>query len=158
MREQLLSARNLLLGTTNILLLAVPEGWRVLDGPAAPEVDRWSERENRRWMSQGQASYRLAWVAPSAPGLARAEVELRIVASPLPAGVPHAVRRRYVTLRRGLLPRREVPAAVVEVDCPLTERRLRLELVPALRREGLAAGQDDLEQLVRALLEGLRCH
>lgn len=157
MREHLLSARHPLLGTTNILILAVPDGWRVLDGPAQPEVDRWTEREDLRWMSQGHAYYRLAAVAPEAPHLARAEVEVRLTATPSAAGA-HGVRHRFTTVRRGLLPRREVPAAEVEVDCPPTARRLRLLLAPALRGGKPAAGPEDLQRLVDVMLEGLRCH
>lgn len=157
MREHLLSARHALLGTTNILILAVPDGWRVLDGPSQPEVDRWTQRGDLRWMSQGHAVYRLAWVAPDAPGFARAEVELRLTATPTP-GATHGVRHRFTTVRRRLLPRREVPAAEVEIDCPETGRRLRLELSPALRGSRPTASAEDLEQLVKVMLEGLRCH
>lgn len=157
MREQLLAARNLVMGTTNILLLAVPDGWRVLEGPSQPEIDRWSERVDQRWMSEGRATYRLVAVAPEAPEFARAEVELRLTASPGSSG-EHAVRHGYTTVRRGLLRRREVPAAQVEIDCPPTRRRLQLTLVPALRDGTPAAGQEDLQQLVDVMLEGLRCH
>jgi len=157
MAEHVLSARHPLLGTANILLLAVPDGWRVLDGPSRPEVDRWTQRDDLRWMSEGRATYRLVEAAPGAPGLARAEVELRITASPA-AGEAHAVRPRHTAVRRGLLPRREVPAAEVEIDCPFTGRRLQLLLVPSLRGGRPTARPEDLEQLVRAMLEGLRCH
>lgn len=157
MREHLLSARHAVLGTTNILILAVPDGWRVLDGPSQPEVDRWTQRGDLRWMSQGHAFYRLAWVAPDAPDLARAEVEVRLTATPSAPDV-HDVRHRFTTVRRGLLPRREVPAAEVEIDCPFTGRRLRLELSPAMRGNRPTARPEDLQRLVHTMLEGLRCH
>lgn len=157
MREQLLAARNLVMGTTNILLLAVPDGWRVLEGPSQPEIDRWSERADQRWMSEGRATYRLVEVAPDAPDLARAEVELRLTATPGSSG-EHAVRHGHTTVRRGVLPRREVPAAQVEIDCPHTRRRLRLVLSPALRGGSPTARREDLERLVNVMLAGLRCH
>ncbi|BAD39664.1 hypothetical protein [Symbiobacterium thermophilum] len=157
MREQLLAARNLVMGTTNILLLAVPDGWRVLEGPSQPEIDRWSERADQRWMSEGRATYRLVAVAPEAPEFARAEVELRLTATPSAPDV-HDVRHRFTTVRRGLLPRREVPAAEVEIDCPFTGRRLRLELSPAMRGNRPTARPEDLQRLVHTMLEGLRCH
>jgi hypothetical protein len=156
MKQQLLAANHFVMGTTNILMIALPDTWRLLDGYAAPEVDRWSECGERRWMSQGRAPYRLIEPHPEHPGLVRAEVELMITATPGAGG--HEVRHAFTAARRGLLRRTEVPALHLEVGCPETGRRLRLEFSAAVRDGTPAADRADLERLLEALTTGMACH
>lgn len=157
MHEQLLAADNLVMGTTNILVIAVPEGWRIINGHAAPEVDGWSEYRERRWMSQGQAPYRLVEPHPDQPGMVRSEVELVISAKPTHAS-DHSTRHTFGTVKRGFLPRRDVPALRLQVDCPQTGRRIQLDLQSSIRNGMPTAAREDLERLLKVLTEGLRCH
>jgi hypothetical protein len=180
MGEQLLAARNALIGTTNILLIRLPEGWRLIEGYGAPEIDRWTEYREARWMSQGHAVYRLIQPHPGDRGLVRCEVELSVLASPLGGPAPAAAARHglaetlgsevcmvgghegfclHGTVRRGLLPRRTVPALVLEWSCTQTGRSLRVMLNGIPRREALSSARaEDLETLARGLTEMLRCH
>lgn len=175
MRQRLLAANNLVMGTANILLIAVPDTWRVADGYATPEVDRWSEFRERRWMMDGHAPYRLVEPHPEADGVVRAEVELLIQAVPLksPAVRPrlasvaevqqvelsgHQAEVTFGTVRRGLFPPRTVPALHIGMACPATGRRLTLDLNAALRGSSPAATEEDLAALLEALKAGLGCH
>jgi hypothetical protein len=177
MAEQLLAARNPLIGTTNILLIGLPDGWRLLEGYGAPEIDLWTEYRERRWMSRGHAVYRLVEPHPGRPGLVRCEVELAVEATPLEGtaaggrtamaavGVPvackvggHEGKCLYGTVRRGLFPRRTVPALVLEWTCPQTRRRIRIALNAVPRRAAATAEVADLERVVAALVAAVKCH
>ncbi|MFO7172545.1 MAG: hypothetical protein DIU70_006220 [Bacillota bacterium] len=59
MELHLLAARQFLLGTCNLMLLPLPPGWRLVDGPAPPEVDRWLRRDGVAWAVAGRGSYRV---------------------------------------------------------------------------------------------------
>lgn len=157
-REQLLAAHHLIMGTTNILTVSLPEGWRLTDGHAAPEVDRWTEYRGCRWMSQGRAPYRLVEPHPGQPGLVRAEVELLVTAAPLERAAGHNAAVTHTTVKRGLLRQREVPSALLTLECPQTGRRLMLELVAGLRGGAPTAAAEDLDRLLNAMAAGLSCH
>lgn len=177
MREQLLAANHFLMGTTNIVLLPLPSGWRIFDsGPTGPEVDQWTETAECRWMSEGYARYNLVRPHPEQPGLVRTEIELTIRARPAAAPPPpgprfaagantgtvmlngHAAAYSVGTVRRGLVPRREVPALHLLLTCPETARHLQLEMTAGYR-EGLpSATQADLLEVLETLASGFRCH
>lgn len=82
MAAQLLAANNVLLGTTNLLITGLPDGWQLVEGYAHPEVDAWSEYGDVRWVSRGHGVYRLVEPHPGRPGLVRCEVELTVSAVP----------------------------------------------------------------------------
>lgn len=164
MAEQLLAAHNALMGTTNILVIGLPGGWRLLDGYAHPEVDTWSEFRDRRWMSRGQGTYRLAEPHPGQPGLVRSEVEFSIYTSPTMTvalgGEPlkicgHTGVCFQGTVPKGLFPRYNVPAITVEWACPETQRLIRLVVngLPKAMVERPA-----LRRLMDEVLAGVQCH
>lgn len=168
-QPHVLACRNLVLGTCNLLVLAVPAGWRVLDGLFPPEVDAWTLHGSVNWATAGQGAWRVA--VPPGPGRpAPALVELTLRLTPAAAGAApadpagalartraagsltaagHPARWALGEVRRGLL-RRPRPALAAGVVCPHTRRRLDLLL------EG--AGPADLQELWSALAAGLACH
>lgn len=186
MRAQLLAAENALIGPTNILLIGLPDAWRVARGYAEPELDQWREHAGSRWMSRGMAPYRLVEPHRERPHLVRAEVDFEIRARPVrarqrqPEGQPeqtpplgrlvatdevgtvslagHEARFAFGRVRLGLFPRREVPALQVMFTCPESGRHLRLVWNASLRDGRVTAGREDLAALLRALSEGIRCH
>ncbi|MGE5675172.1 MAG: hypothetical protein ACM3XM_15085 [Mycobacterium leprae] len=179
MREQLLAADNFVMGTTNILLIALPDGWRMLEGHAAPEVERWSTYRDRRWMLEGRAPYRLVRPHPDKPQLVAAEVELCITAKSASGRYPrgnrldyketgqvavgeHKGQYRLGTIRRGgllgLLPGMAVPALHLDLLCFETGRRIHLELNALRRGHEPTATESDLRALLRALQDSFRCH
>ncbi len=176
MREQLLAANNLLIGTTNILLVGVPDTWRVARGHSGPEVERWSEYRTRRWMTLGQGPYRLVDPHPEQPALVRAEVELFITARPGEdatvakhrltttgeSGVMdlagHEAHYTYGTVKRGFLRSSEVPALHLAWTCAETSRHLTVEYSASFQNGNVMATTDDLSQLLQALTQAIRCH
>ncbi|HYF94864.1 MAG TPA: hypothetical protein VD969_21840 [Symbiobacteriaceae bacterium] len=164
MGQQLLAARNALLGTTNLLVLAVPEGWRLLDGYAQPEVDSWSEYRDRRWMRHGQGVYRLVEPHPEQRGLVRCEVELSVsttdVMTLAMGGEPVDIGEHggvcfHGQVPKGWLGRRTVPAITVEWACPQTQRLVRL-VVNGLQQAPVE--RTVLRRLMDGLLAGVQCH
>lgn len=176
MREQLLAANNFVMGTTNILIITLPDSWRMLEGHSAPEVDLWSEYRERRWMRKGQATYRLVQPHPEEPGLVRGEVELLVTAVPAERSAVrparrvrftrsgqiqiggHEARYQFGTVRHGLIHAREVATLHLEFVCDRTARRLHLELSALGQAQEPAAAEAQLEELLVALAEGVRCH
>ncbi|HWI51037.1 MAG TPA: hypothetical protein VNT01_02700 [Symbiobacteriaceae bacterium] len=164
MGSQLLAAHNLLMGTANLLVLGLPEGWLLMEGYAHPEVDAWTEYQNRRWVSRGQGVYRLVEPHPGQPGLIRSEVELSVLATPsqvlAEGGEPFEVAGHpgvifQATVPKGLWPRRSLPALKVEWLCPHTGRLLRL-LVNGVLPAPL--GREALMRLLEAIAAGVQCH
>ncbi|HYG60894.1 MAG TPA: hypothetical protein VD902_22680 [Symbiobacteriaceae bacterium] len=164
MGSQLLAANNMLIGTTNMLVTGLPEGWRLLEGYARPEVDEWTEYRDYRWVSRGQGVYLLVEPHPEQPGLVRAEVEFTVSASPTlvptPGGEPFAVGghegfRYQGSVPKGLLPRRIMPALKVEWICPHTRRLLRIMLngMPPAPLDSVALGR-----LLSQVAAGVQCH
>lgn len=173
MHEQLLAARNSLMGTTNILLIGLPDNWRLIEGHAQPEVDRWTEYQDRRWMSQGHGLYRLVEPHPAHHGLVRCEVELVVTAWPQGKGpgapaqlavtgrqtaCGHEASVRSGTLKRGFWPRLTVPAMTAEWSCAQTARQIRLVLQAVPMKNGPSASSADLENLLAELVAAVQCH
>jgi len=175
LREQLLAANNLLIGTTNLLLIGVPDTWCVAQGHAGPEVERWTQYRDRRWMTLGQAPYRLVDPHPQTPSLVRAEVELLVVARPAEAApsdgrllhpgeagevelAGHQAHFTYGSVMRGFLRGREVPALQVAWTCPRTCRHILLEYSASFVDGGPTATLADLAVLLQAQVAGVRCH
>ncbi|HEY8394269.1 MAG TPA: hypothetical protein VIK92_05700 [Thermaerobacter sp.] len=165
----LLAVRSLVFGTCNLLVIGVPDGWKVVDGPFPPEVDRWFVLDGVNWAVAGRGHWRLAGpvtgerghrpvvdasleLRPAAPGHPPADPALslaRVTASGTRPMGEHAARWALGEVRRGF-PRRARPALAVTIACEATRRHLRLLL------EGPDPG--DLESLLPALDAGIRCH
>ncbi|HEY8415115.1 MAG TPA: hypothetical protein VIK99_05015 [Thermaerobacter sp.] len=168
-RPHLLAVRSLVFGTCNLLIIGVPEGWKVVDGPFPPEVDRWFVRDGINWAVAGRGHWRLAGPAAGDRGrrpVVDASLELRPAGPGDPPGDParwlarvsasgtrpmggHAARWAVGEVRRGI-PRRPRPALALAIACAATRRHLRLLL------EGSEAGT--LQSLLAALDAGIRCH
>lgn len=168
-KPHLLAVRSLVFGTCNLLVIGVPEGWRVVDGPFPPEVDRWFVQNGVSWALAGRGNWRMA--GPAAGGdTRRAVVDLSLdlrpagpdvlAEDPAPSLVRagssgiwqldgHTARWARGEVRRGV-PRRSRPALAVTIGCPQTRRHLRLICE--------AAHAGDLETLLPALGSGIRCH
>jgi len=58
-RKHLIAVNNTLLGTVNLLVLALPAGWRLGDRGAAPEIDGRTVYGGVAWATAGQAEYAL---------------------------------------------------------------------------------------------------
>ncbi|BDG61075.1 hypothetical protein [Caldinitratiruptor microaerophilus] len=173
MRPHVLAARSVVFGTCNLVVLPVPEGWRLADGIAPPEVDTWRLRGDVSWATEGRGSYRL--VGPERGGVVEASLRFRPVreggaagaagAEPAPAGATapgpmarvdlsgdvevagHTARWALGVVRRGF-PRRLVPALALSYVCNHTGRHVEL----------LLEGEADLRPWLDTLAAGLRCH
>lgn len=171
MKPHVLAARSVVFGTCNLVVLPVPEGWRVADGIAPPEVDGWRLRGDVSWATDGRGSYRL--VGPERGGVVEASLRFRPVREgELPGGAGaeparraargpmarvdvsgevevagHTARWTLGAVRRGL-PRRFVPALALSYVCSQTGRHVEL----------LLEGEADLRPWLETLASGLRCH
>lgn len=170
LKSHLVATRNLLLGTCNLLILPLPEGWRLVDGYSPPEVDRWVKRDGVAWATAGRGSYRV--VASSGrpddhrPRVLSLDVRLAPAGnsgSPEPWGAEparvreagsgtlagHRARWALGEVLRGF-PRRLRPALAIRLECPETGRRIDL----------LFEGEDAAlqEEVLAALRQGPVCH
>ena|SRR5215469_2231327 len=57
MNQHLVAVGNYLLGSTNFLILNLPEGWRLSTGLHPAEVDNSTQIRDIRWVTNGRASY-----------------------------------------------------------------------------------------------------
>jgi hypothetical protein len=161
-QPKLLAANHLLLGSTNIGIIPLPDGWALATGRAQPEVDGTVDHGGCRWMRGGHGWY---WLWPASGR----RHELVVHASPAPARRPPALARtveegtfaasghqgRYrLGFRSAWVPRpAPLPHLWAEIACDRTRRWLALELM------GPAGSLDlgPLEAFLRGL-EGFRCH
>lgn len=171
----MLAARHLVFGTTNLLVLHLPTGWRIREGIGAPEVDARLLHAGRAWCTIGRAHYVLWGEAPGpqqAPP--RLELELRLQQADGRAREPdppaftrvetegttalgsHPARYMLGDIRHGLFGRERRTALWVCAHCDETERWLALTFRAPLRR----AGTTDPGHLAAmlALLPEARCH
>lgn len=169
--SHLLAVRSLVFGTCNLLVIGVPEGWKVADGPFPPEVDRWFVLDGVSWAVAGRGNWRLAGpvpgegarrpvvdaslelrpAGPDDPPADPADVLARVAASGTRLMGGHEARWALGEVRRGI-PRRAHPALAVTITCGVTRRHLRLLL------EAPGPGGFEVEQLLPALEAGIRCH
>ncbi|MCG0239256.1 MAG: hypothetical protein L6E13_08570 [Firmicutes bacterium] len=170
MELHLVATRHFLLGTCNLVLLPLPPGWRLVDGPVPPEVDRWLRRDGVAWATAGRGSYRVLVPGEGGAGRPGQALSLEVRVGPVP-GLEVRVGGRPPLARvhaagSGLLaghpgtwalgevgrgfPRRFRPALWVDLECPETERRLSL----------FAEGAEPavLERFLAALRAGPLCH
>ncbi|HEY7347628.1 MAG TPA: hypothetical protein VH599_04860 [Ktedonobacterales bacterium] len=64
MNQHLVAAGNYVLGTSNFLILNLPQGWRLFTGLHPAEVDNSTQVLDTRWVTNGRASYLLHSGAP----------------------------------------------------------------------------------------------
>lgn len=164
-----------MLGTTNLLVLSLPPGWRIREGIGAPEVDARTLHAGRAWGTAGQAHYVL-WGEPPSPQHAAPRLELNVHLYPAgsrPEGPPAPAftridaegdtelgghRARYIlgTIRHGLFGRERRSALWACALCAETERWLSLTARAPLRRV-TADDPGHLGALLARLPEA-RCH
>ena len=143
--RQVLAANNLLLGTTNLLVLGLPPGWSLRNGLQQPEVDARRVVGSVCWATQGGAHYFL-----SPPDSTRVDLWVRVrpraprqgigIGAPVTvAGHPgvHQMTEEPGTSERLLM----------QWQCPESGRFIELE----------ARGNAPLEGLFQAL-QGCQCH
>jgi len=154
-----LAAAHFLLGASNLLVLALPDGWQLATGRGQPEVDATLVQGDYRWARQGRAWYYL-WPAGGRPRL-----DLTVHIGEAAAGPDdvtdrgtfsaggHAGRWLLGRRRQPWLGRTSWPLLTADLACPVTDRQLALELAGPAR-------WPDLGPLLEfaAVLEGLECH
>lgn len=128
-----IAASNPLAGAIVFLSLALPPDWDITLGAGRPEVSATHLRNGERWVATGDAWYILH------NSSRRWAMEIRLTAKPLgrartDISVPdmtvagHPVAVSWKERRRGFFKRWPVTYVTLRFDCPVTDRRLRLEL------------------------------
>jgi hypothetical protein len=74
MNQHVVAAGNHVLGSTNFLILSLPEGWRLFTGLHPAEIDNSTQIGDTRWVTNGRASYLLHSGQPGG----KVELALRI--------------------------------------------------------------------------------
>ncbi len=161
MNQHVVAAGNHVLGSTNFLILSLPEGWRLFTGLHPAEVDNSTQIGDTRWVTNGRASYLLHSGQPGG----KVELALRIGQGEVgrwlnsfhssdPAGQlvigRHQAFYRLRPRRQSWFSRTEGDILEVVLYCNVTRRTLALEF----------SGPEQEEQRM-ALLEALRgvvCH
>lgn len=142
--RQVLAANNLLLGTTNLLVLNLPPGWRLQSGIQRPEVDARRVVGSVCWATQGAAHYFLK------PPDSKARVDLWARIRPR---APRGVTGTPVVVagHAGVCEINEERPGMVRLmlrwECPESGRFIELEARGAVSLEGLAQA-----------LAGSQCH
>jgi hypothetical protein len=161
MNQHVVAAGNHVLGSTNFLILSLPEGWRLFTGLHPAEVDNSTQIRDTRWVTNGRASYLLHSGQPGG----KVELALRIgqgevrrwlnsfhssdSAGQLAIG-KHQAFYRHRPRRQSWFSRNQGDLLEVVLYCDVTRRTLMLEF----------SGPEQEEQRL-ALLEALRgvvCH
>lgn len=83
-KSHLVAVNNTLLGTVNLLVLALPGGWRLSDRGAAPEIDGRMLHAGAAWATAGQAEYALV---PGERRFLRLEIRIGPRLPPAPRGL-----------------------------------------------------------------------
>lgn len=165
-RPHVLACKSFIMGTCNLLIIGLPAGWRLGNGPFPPEVDRWRPVDGINWALSGRGSFRARRGAEGVEIRIHVEQEGSRAGAALsdPAGVlsqvgesgeyrlgDHAGRYALGRVDRGLGPwRSSQPALAVSLACPETARVIRL--VAAADDEGM------LREVLAATAAHLRCH
>lgn len=155
-------AGNNLFGEAMLLRLALPDSWELAPGVSRPEVSATHERRNQAWVVSGRAWYviyqtekrwalELALYLHPARPQAGGGRQSGGQSSELTAIAGHPAQVGWKTRRRGLpWNRHDVTFLTVRYTCPLSERRIELELSGWCPRPGF-------EEVLQAL-QHLRCH
>lgn len=137
--------RNLIMGTSRLLELTLPEGWELTKGVGAPEVSAVHERQGKRWAATARAWY----VVYHPERRWAAELAVRVFPTAPknpPAGVlpfevsGHTATVRVHQRRRGLPWRRHtVTFLTIAWTCPHSDRYIELEYSGWCPQEGFEA-------------------
>jgi hypothetical protein len=161
MNQHLVAAGNYVLGTSNFLILNLPQGWRLFTGLYPAEVDNSTQVMDTRWVTNGRASYLLHSGAPGG----KVELAVRVgqgevsrwldalrqdsTASQIEMG-QHQAYYRLRRRRQNWLSRSRGDTLEMVLYCGSTRRTLALEFSGPEREE-------DRNALLEALNES-RCH
>lgn len=140
---QLLAANSFLFGTTNLLVLNLPQEWTLRTGYQRPEVDARHVVGEVNWATLGSAHYYVR--GPETTGLVELWVRLRPKPRPV-QGEPIEVAGHAGTLRRWQDARR-LEHLLIRWSCPKSGRAVELE----------AQGRDSMDELANAL-QACQCH
>ncbi|MFS8570659.1 MAG: hypothetical protein FWJ62_06510 [Thermaerobacter sp.] len=72
MQPHVLACKSFIMGTCNLLIVGLPDGWRVQMGPFPPEVDHWQDFGGVTWAQVGRSSYQA--VGSGASALLRVDI------------------------------------------------------------------------------------
>ncbi len=150
-----ITARNVLIGPSTFLSLALPKTWDISMGAGRPEVTASHERNGRRWVVTGDG-----WYILHDPGR-RWAMEVRLTAKlpgrsgkePLVPEITvagHPAKVTWERRKRGFIKRWSVTYVRLEFYCPHTERQLRVEFSGRVPNEAF-----------QEMIEGaryIRCH
>ncbi len=161
MNQHLVAAGNYVLGTSNFLILNLPEGWRLFTGLYPAEVDNSIQISDARWVTNGRASYLLHSGEPGG----KVELTVRVgqgevgrwlnplrqdaSAGQIAVGQHYALHRLRPR-RQSWLSRNRGNILEVALYCNITRRTLLLEFSGPEH-------EADRHALVEAL-HGLVCH
>jgi len=161
MNRHLVAAGNHLLGSTNFLILSLPEDWRLFTGLHPAEVDNSTQIRDTRWVTNGCASYLLHSGQPGG----KVELALRVgqgevgrwldsfrysdSASRLVIG-EHQALYRLRPRRQSWFSRNRGDILEVVLYCDVTRRTLALEFS--------GPEQEEQRQVLLEALRGVVCH
>lgn len=161
MNQHLVAAGNYVLGSSNFLILSLPEGWQLFTGLHPAEVDNSTQIGEIRWVTNGSASYLLHSGQPGG----KVELALRVgqgevgrwlnsfsssdTAGQLMIG-NHQAFYRLRSRRQSRFSRSRGNILEVVFYCPVTRRTLALEFS--------GPGQDEQRQALLEALRGVVCH
>lgn len=150
-----IASKNILLGSSVFLTLALPKTWDISIGAGPPEITASHEHDGRRWVATGDGWYILHdpgrhWalevrLTAKLPGRSVQEPSLREITV---AG--HPARVNWDRRKRGFIQRWNVTYVTVEFHCPHTDRQLRLEFSGRVPDEAFV-------ELIEAA-KFIRCH
>jgi hypothetical protein len=161
MNQHLVAAGNYVLGTSNFLILNLPQGWRLFTGLHPAEVDNSTQVLNTRWVTNGRASYLLHSGVPGgkvelALRVGQGEVSRWLDALRQDSAVGqvevdrHQAYYRLRQRKQNWLSRNRGDILEMVFYCEATRRTLALEFSGPEREE-------DRKALLEALSES-RCH
>ncbi len=150
-----ISAKNPLLGASRFITLWLPAEWDIAPGVGRPEIVASHERNDDKWVASGRAWYVVynrdtRWAMEFRIDVGHPRDEKMRGPTELFSAGGHEARVEWRERGRGLIRRRRVTYMIVAYNCPLSERRLRLEFSGRCGQEAF-----------RALLDYIpywRCH
>jgi hypothetical protein len=127
-----ISASNPLLGTSRFITLWLPAEWDIAPGVGRPEIVANHERGNQKWVSSGNAWYVIynretRWAMEFRIDIGTVRKKKHSDSHERLVVDGHDASIRWWERGRGIIRRKRITYMEVSYDCPLSERRLRLE-------------------------------